>query len=230
MMTNVQDQSCCKVRSRHQAEATPWGCLVWTGPSLITREFPQGPNISIHSEQPDWNGLCSYCQVSTNSTGLTLVGHWSWAKPALFTVASVSRRWFRTPLLVSCQGKQRRRKGYGDWWKDPGRGAWSVPIWHLCNGRHLSATKPNTGRLRRTGWTQSSRQNRHRVLLWFVFVRWYEDKLEGSDQAFLRVRSSQTPAYYSKWHCIRVKRKKAQTRYITSGNVCSPSPGCFRKG
>lgn len=87
MMANVQEQNCCKVQSQHQAGATPWGSLVWT---LVPREFAQEPNISIHSEQSDSNELCSCCQVSTKLTRLTLVGDWSWAKPALFAVACFS--------------------------------------------------------------------------------------------------------------------------------------------
>lgn len=114
-------------------------------------KFPQERNISIHSEQSDWNELWSCCQVSTNSAQLTFVG--DWAKPEFFTPASVIRRQFRTLLLVSCQGKQWQREEYGEGRKDSERRAWSIPMWHLCNGRHLSATKANTRRIRRTGQT-----------------------------------------------------------------------------
>lgn len=57
-------------------------------------------------------------------------------------------------------------------------------------------------------------QNRHRVMLWFVFVRWYWDKLEGSHHTSLWVRSNQMPACYSKWHYIPIKTKKNSTEWL----------------
>lgn len=55
--------------------------------------------------------------------------------------------------------------------------------------------------------------NRHRAMLWFVFVRWFKVELKGSDHAFLPVRSSQTAACYSKWLCIRIKSEKKKKRH-----------------
>lgn len=51
-------------------------------------------------------------------------------------------------------------------------------------------------------------QNRHRVILRFVFVRWFRGKLKRSDHTFLGVRSSQMAACYSKWHCFQMKSEK----------------------